>query len=104
MPPPPEWYREQGVNLHSGDPAVAIDRARRRVTSQKGIEVTYDRLLLATGSNPIVLPVPGRDLSGVATFRDLEDVNRMLQAARNHSRAVVIGGGLLGLEAANGLR
>ena len=101
---PLDWYREQGVTLHSGDPAVAVDRVRRRVTSQKGVEVSYDRLLLATGSNPVVLPVPGRDLSGVVTFRDLEDVNTMLQAARQHSRAVVIGGGLLGLEAANGLR
>ncbi len=101
---PLEWYREQGVILHSGDPAVAIDRVRRRVTSQKGIEVSYDRLLLATGSNPIVLPVPGRDLPGVVTFRDLDDVNKMLQSSRTHSRAVVIGGGLLGLEAANGLQ
>ncbi|MDP9011323.1 MAG: nitrite reductase small subunit NirD [Pseudomonadota bacterium] len=100
---PFDWYREQGVTLHSGDPAVAIDRVRRRVTSQKGIEVSYDRLLLATGSKPVVLPVPGRDLPGVVTFRDLEDVNRMLESARRHSRAVVIGGGLLGLEAANGL-
>ncbi|MDP8985400.1 MAG: nitrite reductase small subunit NirD [Pseudomonadota bacterium] len=100
---PLEWYREQGVTLHTADPAVAIDRVRRRVTSQKGVEVSYDRLLLATGSNPVILPVPGRDLSGVVTFRDLEDVNRMLEAARTHTRAIVIGGGLLGLEAANGL-
>jgi NAD(P)H-dependent nitrite reductase small subunit len=99
-----EWYREQGVTLHSGDPVVAVDRARRRVTSQKGIETSYDRLLFATGSNPVVLPVPGRDLPGVVTFRDLDDVHTMLEAAREHSRAVVIGGGLLGLEAANGLR
>jgi NAD(P)H-dependent nitrite reductase small subunit len=101
---PLDWYREQGVALHCGDPAVAIDRARRRVTSQAGIEVGYDRLLLATGSKPVVLPVPGRDLTGVVTFRDLRDVNTMLQAVREHPLAVVIGGGLLGLEAASGLR
>ncbi|MFC4312104.1 nitrite reductase small subunit NirD [Steroidobacter flavus] len=100
---PIEWYRDNGVTLHLGDPAVAIDRIRRRVRSQNGIEADYDRLLLATGSNPIVLPVPGKDLAGVVTFRDLQDVNTMLEAARTHKKAVVIGGGLLGLEAANAL-
>ncbi len=100
---PIEWYRDNGVTLHLGDPAVAIDRIRRRVRSQNGIEADYDRLLLATGSNPIVLPVPGKDLPGVVTFRDLQDVNTMLDAARTHKKAVVIGGGLLGLEAANAL-
>ena len=100
---PVDWYRDNGVTLHLGDPAVAIDRVRRRVHSQRGTEAVYDRLLLATGSNPIVLPVPGKDLPGVVTFRDLQDVNTMLEAARTHSKAVVIGGGLLGLEAANAL-
>lgn len=100
---PVEWYRDNGVTLHLGDPAVAIDRIRRRVRSQNGIEADYDRLLLATGSNPIMLPVPGKDLPGVVTFRDLQDVNTMLEAARTHKKAVVIGGGLLGLEAANAL-
>lgn len=100
---PVEWYRDNGVALHMNDPVVAIDRVRRVVRSQSGIEVPYDRLLLATGSNPIVLPVPGKDLPGVVTFRDLQDVNTMLDAARAHPKAVVIGGGLLGLEAANGL-
>lgn len=100
---PVEWYRDNGVTLHLGDPAVGIDRIRRRVRSQNGIEADYDRLLLATGSNPIVLPVPGKDLPGVVTFRDLQDVNTMLDAARTHKKAVVIGGGLLGLEAANAL-
>ena len=100
---PVEWYRDNGVTLHLGDPVVAIDRIRRRVRSRSGIEADYDRLLLATGSNPIVLPVPGKDLPGVVTFRDLQDVNVMLEAARTHKKAVVIGGGLLGLEAANAL-
>ncbi len=101
---PHEWYREHGVTLHGGDPVLSIDRARRRVTARSGIETSYDRLLIATGSNPIVLPVPGKDLDGVVTFRDLDDVNTMVAAAVPGSRAVVIGGGLLGLEAANGLK
>ena len=100
---PIEWYREKGVRLHTGDPIVEIDRRRRLVRSKAGVEVAYDRLLLATGSNPFVLPVPGADLPGVVTFRDLEDVEAMLTASRTHRKAVVIGGGLLGLEAANGL-
>jgi nitrite reductase (NADH) large subunit len=100
---PLEWYREKGVRLHMGDAVVAIDRRSRLVRSASGVEARYDRLLLATGSKPIVLDVPGADLPGVVTFRDLEDVNVMLQAARTHKRAVVIGGGLLGLEAAYGL-
>ncbi|MGB6309393.1 MAG: nitrite reductase small subunit NirD [Steroidobacteraceae bacterium] len=101
---PLSWYREQGVTLHSGDPVIGIDRVRRRVKSAAGTEAAYDRLLLATGSHPIILPVPGNDLPGVVTFRDLHDVKTMLQASREYSRAVVIGGGLLGLEAAHGLR
>ena len=100
---PLSWFHEQGVTLHTGDPVVAIDRIRRRVTSRSGVEASYDRLLLATGSNPFVPPMPGNDLPGVVTFRDLQDVSTMLQAAREHQHAVVIGGGLLGLEAANGL-
>ncbi len=101
---PFSWYAERGVKLHSGDPVVEIDRIRRRVRAASGTEAGYDRLLLATGSNPIVLPVPGSTLPGVVTFRDLKDVELMLEASRAYARAVVIGGGLLGLEAANGLR
>ena len=82
---------------------VAIDRTRRVVRSQGGIEVPYDRLLIATGSKPFLMPVPGHQLPGVITFRDIQDVDTMLAAARSHRHAVVIGGGLLGLEAANGL-
>jgi nitrite reductase (NADH) large subunit len=100
---PFEWYQEKGVKLYVDDPVVAIDRRRKTVTAKSGTVVTYDRLLLATGSNPIVLPIPGKDLPGVVTFRDLQDVDAMLQASRTHKKAVVIGGGLLGLEAANGL-
>src|SRR5690606_455821 len=98
-----DWYREKGVKLYVDDPVVAIDRRRRTVTAKSGTVVNYDRLLLATGSNPIILPIPGCDLPGVVTFRDLQDVDVMLQATRTRKKAVVIGGGLLGLEAANGL-
>ncbi|WP_422650883.1 Nitrite reductase (NADH) large subunit [Cupriavidus sp. H18C1] len=100
---PREWYARHGITLLAGDPVVEIDRARRRVRSQSGREVRYDRLLLATGSRPFIVPVPGHQLDGVIAFRDIQDVETMLAAARAHRHAVVIGGGLLGLEAANGL-
>ncbi|HUA24974.1 MAG TPA: nitrite reductase small subunit NirD [Steroidobacteraceae bacterium] len=100
---PLDWYAERSIRLHLGDAVADIDRVRRRVRSQSGRSVTYDRLLIATGSNPIVLPIPGHDLPGVVSFRDLQDVDAMLRAAREHGRAAVIGGGLLGLEAAHGL-
>lgn len=100
---PREWYAQNGISLHAGDPVVAIDRKRRVVKSRDGLEVTYDRLLLATGSKPFVIPVPGHQLPGVIAFRDIHDVESMLDIARNHKKAVVIGGGLLGLESANGL-
>ncbi|MHB1274035.1 MAG: NAD(P)/FAD-dependent oxidoreductase [Rhodanobacter sp.] len=99
----PEWYARHGIELHAGDPVVAIDRRRKRVRSRKGVELAYDRLLIATGSQPIMLPVPGRELPGVIGFRGIDDVERMLDATRMHQHAVVIGGGLLGIEAANGL-
>jgi NAD(P)H-dependent nitrite reductase small subunit len=99
----PEWYAKHGVTLHAGDPVIDIDRRRRSVRSRNGLELPYDRLLIATGSKPIVLPLPGKELPGVVTFRDLADVEAMLEAARCHRKAVVIGGGLLGLEAANAL-
>jgi NAD(P)H-dependent nitrite reductase small subunit len=98
-----DWYRERGIGLHVADPIVAIDRVKRRVRAKSGTEVDYDRLVLAPGSKPIVLPIPGADLDGVVTFRDLDDVDAMLSVAQPDSRAVVIGGGLLGLEAAHGL-
>lgn len=98
-----EWYVENGIVLHAGDPVVAIDRNKRVVRARSGLEVAYDRLLLATGSSPFIVPVPGAQLEGVVGFRDLDDVGVMLAAARRGGNAVVIGGGLLGLEAANGL-
>ena len=96
------WYAEHGITLRLAE-AVKIDRAKRRVISKDGGEVPYDRLLLATGSNPFMLPIPGASLPGVITFRDMADVERMLDAAKRFRHAVVIGAGLLGLEAANGL-
>ena len=98
-----EWYEQNRINLHTGDPVEYIDRKRRLVRARSGLEVRYDRLLLATGSVPFIIPVPGHTLPGVVAFRDIKDVESMLAAARTHRRAVVIGGGLLGLEAANGL-
>ena len=98
-----EWYVQHGITLHAGDPVEHIDRRRRIVRARSGLQVHYDRLLLATGSKPFIIPVPGHELPGVIAFRDIQDVETMLEAARRHRHAVVIGGGLLGLEAANGL-
>jgi nitrite reductase (NADH) large subunit len=100
---PLSWYAEHGITLHAGDPVVSIDRRRKRVHSRKGTELSYDRLLIATGSQPVMPPWPGRELPGVIGFRGIDDVDCMLEAARSHQRAAVIGGGLLGIEAANGL-
>lgn len=99
-----EWYHENNITLHAGDAVTAIDKNAKTVTSASGLTVAYDKLLLATGSDPYIIPVPGKDLDGVVTFRDLDDVNKMLEAAKSGGRAVVIGGGLLGLEAAVGLK
>jgi nitrite reductase (NADH) large subunit len=101
---PPQWYRDRGITLYCGDPVLEIDRVHRRVRSRLGVEATYDRLLIATGSLPIQLPIPGSSLPGVVSFRDLQDVDILLDASRTQPRAIVIGGGLLGLEAASGLK
>jgi nitrite reductase (NADH) large subunit len=101
---PREWYAERGITLHAGRTVARIDRARRAVVCTDGFSVPYDRVILATGSNPIVLPIPGAELPGVIGYRDIHDVERMIDAAGRVKNAVVIGGGLLGLEAANGLQ
>jgi len=98
-----EWDDLEGITLHREDPVTHIDRVRRCVRSQSGMEASYDRLLIATGSLPNLLPVPGSGLLGVITFRVLQDADAMLAAARSRRQAVVIGGGLRGLEAASGL-
>jgi nitrite reductase (NADH) large subunit len=97
------WYIENNITLYKGQKVTQIDRIKRRVVTESGEFVPYDRLLIATGSNPFIIPVPGNQLKGVVGFRDVKDVDQMLLAAQQGGHAVVIGGGLLGLEAANGL-
>lgn len=98
-----DWYTANGITLHKGKKVEQINRARRQVIAADGTVAPYDRLIIATGSVPFILPIPGADKQGVIGFRDIKDVDTMLEAARNHQHAVIIGGGLLGLEAANGL-
>ncbi|WP_255424069.1 nitrite reductase large subunit NirB [Xanthomonas sp. SI] len=101
---PLAWYAEHGIRLHVGKEVTRIDRIKRKVIAADGTEAPYDRLLLATGSLPIVLPVPGKELKGVIGYRDMHDTQTMIDTATRKRHAVVIGGGLLGLEAANGLK
>lgn len=104
-----DWYASHNITLHKAEPVASIDSKAKMVTSSNGLMCSYDKLVVATGSSPIVIPLPGHDLDGVMTYRDLDDVDRMLtvasisQASKKPLRAVVIGGGLLGLEAAAGL-
>jgi nitrite reductase (NADH) large subunit len=100
---PWDWYSENGITLHAGKKVIEVDRVRRIVRAEDGTAADYDRLLLCTGSNPFILPVPGKDLPGVLAYRDIADTQAMIDASQKYRRAVVIGGGLLGLEAANGL-
>ena len=95
-----EWYQENAITLFVGDQATAIDRGRRVVRSARGQEVAYDHVVLATGSAPFVPPVPGVDKEGVFVYRTVEDLERIIAYARQAKRAAVVGGGLLGLEAA----
>jgi nitrite reductase (NADH) large subunit len=99
-----DWYAGHGVTLHKSAKIVAIDRAAKTVTSENGITAAYDKLVIATGSSPFIIPVPGHGLPGVLVYRDLDDVEKMLEIAKGKGKAVVIGGGLLGLEAAAGLK
>ena len=104
---PLSWYADHHITLHLGKTVVKVDRSKRMVMADDGqggqITADYDRLLIATGSHPFILPVPGKDLQGVIAYRDIADTETMIQTATTHKHAVVIGGGLLGLEAANGL-
>jgi len=99
-----QWYEDNDIKLLTGKKITTIDRKKRCVIADDGTEASYDRLLLATGSNPFIIPIPGSDLPGVISFRDIHDVDAMLDAAKKYKHVVVIGGGLLGLEAANGLK
>ncbi|MBA5777147.1 NAD(P)/FAD-dependent oxidoreductase [Stappia sp. F7233] len=98
------WYIDNGITLYKGHKIVGIDRAAKTVRSEHGEVAPYDKLVIATGSVPFIIPVPGHTLPGVLTYRDLDDVQAMMLAAKSRGRAVVIGGGLLGLEAAAGLQ
>ena len=102
-----QWYADNHITLHTGFTVTDVDRVRRIVhaTSATGETITaeYDRLIMATGSNPFILPIPGKELQGVLAYRDIADTQAMIDAAATYKHAVVIGGGLLGLEAANGL-
>ncbi|APH60083.1 nitrite reductase large subunit NirB [Granulibacter bethesdensis] len=101
------WYIDHGITLYKGHKIIEIDRTAKTVTSDHGVVESYDRLVIATGSVPFIPPIPGRDLAGVLTYRDLDDVQAMMLAAQSKAgvlpQAVVLGGGLLGLEAAAGL-
>src|SRR5574343_412541 len=99
-----DWYAENKIKLHTGKQIKTIDRVKRKVIAEDGTEEEYDRLLIATGSTPFMLPIPGNELPGVIGYRDIKDTDEMIDAATKHKHAVVIGGGLLGLEAANGLK
>ncbi len=98
-----QWYEDNQIRLYTNKKITKIDRKNRTVEASDGTICEYDRLLLATGSNPFMLPVPGGNLDGVLSYRDIHDTEKMIEAAATHKQAVVIGGGLLGLEAANGL-
>lgn len=98
------WYIKNNVTLYKGHKITNIDRAKKQVTSEHGIVADYDKLIIATGSTPFIIPVPGHKLPGVLSYRDLDDVTAMMLAAKSRGSAVVIGGGLLGLEAAAGLK
>ena len=98
-----DWYKDNHINLLTGEKAVRIDKDKKEVITDKQQIIAYDELIIATGSSAFILPVPGSDLDGVIGFRTIGDTEMMMEAAQNYKKAVVIGGGLLGLEAARGL-
>ena len=100
---PAEWYAQSGIALHTGQPVTALDTTQRTAVLRDGTCVPFDMCVLATGSEPIRLPLPGNDLDGVVTFRSLQDAHALRSAANAKREAIVIGGGLLGIEAAYGL-
>ncbi|WP_423800466.1 nitrite reductase large subunit NirB [Neobacillus sp. SAB-20_R2A] len=100
---PLNWYKENNIQLYTGEAIVKIDAEAKRVISDQGREVEYDELIIATGSKSFILPIPGADKQGVTGFRDIHDCEMMIKSSKECKKAVVIGGGLLGLEAARGL-
>lgn len=98
-----DWYTENLIDLMTNAWVTAVDTENKLITVNHEDQIAYDKLVIATGSNPFILPIPGNELEGVVCFRDINDVHTMMEACKTHKKAVVIGGGLLGLEAANGL-
>lgn len=98
-----DWYLSNGITLHTGHQVTKIDTVKKMVHTDRGISAPYDELIMATGSQPFMLPLPGVHKEGVIAFRDIKDCETMIETAKNYKKAVVIGGGLLGLEAARGL-
>ncbi|MEA1080047.1 NAD(P)/FAD-dependent oxidoreductase [Marinobacter qingdaonensis] len=101
---PDDWFDRHGITVHHGEPVQAIDRQDRTVITATGRRQHFDTLVLATGSRPGRLGIPGEDLAGVRYFRDLDDTHHLIGQSQSRPRAVVIGGGFLGLEAAVGLQ
>ncbi len=97
------WYRENNIHLYTGETVIKINRLKRVVETDSGREIPYDKMIIATGSTPFMIPLPGVDLEGVMAFRTIEDCEKMVASAKSYKKATVIGGGLLGLEAAKGL-
>ncbi|OMD60374.1 MULTISPECIES: nitrite reductase large subunit NirB [Paenibacillus] len=97
------WYEDNNITLHTATTVTRIDEHSKQVIADNGMAVSYDKVIIATGSNSFILPVPGCDKEGVVGFRDIADCDAMLAAAKQYNKAAVIGGGLLGLEAAKGL-
>ena len=98
-----DWFEARDVHLHTSTEIVSVDQSAKTVKTDLGATYAYDKLIISTGSTPFIIPVPGHELPGVVAFRDIRDVNAMIEATKEKQKAVVIGGGLLGLEAANGL-
>ncbi|WP_208589499.1 nitrite reductase large subunit NirB [Gracilibacillus suaedae] len=98
-----QWYEDNEITLYPNETVIEIDDQKQIITTDKKRKMNYDKLIIATGSNPFILPLPGIDKEGVMTFRTIDDCKKMIEAAKHYKKAAVIGGGLLGLEAARGL-
>ncbi len=98
-----DWYKENKVELFTGEEIVKIDTEKKVVVSDTGRVTEYDECILATGSRSFIIPFKGHDKEGVTGFRNIQDCEYMIESSKQYKRAVVIGGGLLGLEAARGL-
>ena len=98
-----EWYENHNIQLYTGETVISVDSKTKVVMTNHNREVSYDKLIFATGSVPFVLPIPGADKEGVVNFRTIEDCHKIIEISEKYKKAAVIGGGLLGLEAARGL-